>query len=78
MSEPFVGIDLGGTAIKLGIGDREGNLLSSSSIPTHAHQGPDAVLERMGIAIDQPLQTLGQSPAAIGVGAPDWSTSPVE
>ncbi len=70
MSEPFVGIDLGGTAIKLGIGDREGNLLSSSSIPTHAHEGPDAVIERMGIAIDQQLQTTGQSPAAIGVGAP--------
>lgn len=63
-----LGIDLGGTAIKLGRFDRQGTCLQSLTVPTPQPATPQAVLAAMVDAIHQ-VDPLGES-GAIGVGTP--------
>lgn len=46
--EVAIGLDLGGTNIKAGIVNREGKILRRMSVPTEAHQGGEAILQRIG------------------------------
>ncbi|TWU02558.1 ROK family protein [Stieleria varia] len=48
MKELFAGVDLGGTAVKAAIADSDGTILTQDSIATHSHDGPNAVLKRIG------------------------------
>lgn len=71
MADLLIGLDLGGTAIKFGIGDPTGQLLGSHSVATDAHEGPEAVINRMIAEIETlreryPSQEIG----AIGIGVP--------
>ncbi len=66
MSDVFIGIDLGGTAIKAAAADCEGKILRRMEIPTDAADGPDAVIQRMGRMANE----IGDGAAAIGVGIP--------
>lgn len=68
VSDHVIGIDLGGTAIKLGRFDWKGTCLKSLTVPTPQPATPDAVLEALIQAIDQ-LDPEGHS-VAIGVGTP--------
>lgn len=63
-----IGIDLGGSAIKLGRFDWQGHCLQSQSIPTPQPSYPEAVLQAMIEAIGQ-LDPDQQS-VAVGVGTP--------
>jgi glucokinase len=63
-----IGIDLGGSAIKLGRFDRQGNCLQALTIATPQPPAPEAVLLAMVDAIDQ-LDPTGTA-LAIGVGTP--------
>lgn len=48
MSEQiYVGVDLGGTAIKVGICDAEGKLLHTFEGPTEVAKGPDTVMDNI-------------------------------
>lgn len=47
MNNIYIGVDIGGTTIKVGICDEQGNLLHTCEGPTDADQGPDTVLERI-------------------------------
>lgn len=48
MSEQiYVGVDLGGTAIKVGICDTEGRLLQTFEGPTEVAKGPDTVIDNI-------------------------------
>lgn len=47
MDKIYIGVDIGGTSIKVGICDEHGNLLHTYEGPTDADQGPDTVLERI-------------------------------
>jgi glucokinase len=67
-SSQVIGIDLGGSAIKLGRFDQEGNCLQSLTVPTPQPPNPEAVLADMVGAIAQ-LDPDQQS-VAIGVGTP--------
>jgi len=73
MTKRYVGIDLGGTNLKLGLVSADGRILDRLTTPTEADQGPDHVLERMAQAVpDLAAQAgidLGEV-AAVGVGAP--------
>lgn len=62
------GIDLGGTAIKLGCFDEAGHCLQSRSIPTPQPSTPDAVVSAMAEAIAQ--MDPDRHCVAIGVGTP--------
>ncbi len=63
-----LGIDLGGTAIKLGRFSKDGNCLQSLSVPTPQPSTPEAVLAAIVAAIAQvdPQKQAG----AIGLGTP--------
>ncbi len=65
-----IAIDLGGTNIKAGIVDERGRLLEQSSTPTMAHEGPDAVVDRIAGAARELRSRVPGGLAGIGIGAP--------
>lgn len=69
----FVGLDVGGTAMKAGVVDDAGKSLGSVSLPTEAHRGQELGLERMCESIRQAVAASGlkmRDIAAIGVATP--------
>lgn len=67
----YVGVDLGGTNIKVGICDKQGNLLHTYEGPTGVEQGPEAVLNRIAeyvkqIVSDSPFEW--EQVAGVGAG----------
>jgi glucokinase len=69
----FVGIDLGGTNIKVGLVDDLGRTLSWLSIPTAVEKGPEDAARRMGAAVHQAIRDAGLDPLAVvrvGLGSP--------
>jgi len=66
-SRRALGIDVGGTNIKVGVVDDRGQLLRSSSHPTEASRGPDHVIRTVARAIDT---LLDDDIAAVGLGVP--------
>ena len=74
ISPCFVGVDLGGTRIKIAIADQNGDLLVNDSIPTSSDRGPNDVLERIAVHVETLIsQTAGgnaQPISALGMGVP--------
>ncbi|MCS7014224.1 MAG: ROK family protein [Chloroherpetonaceae bacterium] len=74
--EPFaIGVDLGGTAIKVASVSQSGNLLCSKELPTEAEKGPEVVIENMLEGLTTVLrETLKAQPLSslkgVGVGVP--------
>ncbi len=69
----FVGLDVGGTAMKAGVVDDTGKALAFVSLPTEAYRGQEFGLERMCEAIRQAVAATGlkmRDIAAIGVATP--------
>ena len=69
----FVGIDLGGTNIKVGVIDDLGRTLSYLTIPTHVEQGAEDASRRMAEAVHKAIGDAGLKPAqvaAVGLGSP--------
>lgn len=72
-SRVTVGIDLGGTAVKIGILDRSYHMLARTSIPTKASRPYGEVIEDMGKAAAALLAENGYGPEdclGAGVGSP--------
>lgn len=71
----YVGIDLGGTAIKLALVSMEGNIVYQSTLPTEARQGGDSILYRMTDMLGDALKAMSLSQEAvkgIGIGTPGF------
>jgi glucokinase len=69
----FVGIDVGGTNIKIGVVDDCGRPLSHRSIPTNSEQGAEEGARRMGEATKLAIADAGLTPQRIaraGLGTP--------
>jgi len=69
----FVGIDLGGTNIKVGVVDNQGQPLSWLSIPTEDEKGPEDAARRMGEAVHHAVKKAKLNPrdvARVGLGSP--------
>ncbi len=69
----FVGIDLGGTAVKIGVVDDAGRLLFWHSIATEVARGPEDAARRMGEAVRTAIRGAGLEPAEVarvGLGSP--------
>jgi len=65
-----IGIDIGATKIASVLLSQNGELIDSSQVPTLAHEGPQAVFDRVG---DQILNLASQKPGAVvgvGIGSP--------
>lgn len=69
----FVGVDLGGTNIKMGVVDDLGRTLSWLTLPTLVEQGGEDASRRMGQAVCQVIKDAGLSRddvARVGLGSP--------
>ena len=73
MSKRYVGVDLGGTNLKLGLVSADGELLHRHSTATEADRGPDHVLGRIAQAVRRladGAQVSLADIAAVGIGSP--------
>lgn len=71
--EYYIGVDLGGTNIKVGVVDEDGAILAESDCPTALPRSAEAVCDDILTAAAQSLQKAGLSLAqmgGIGVGCP--------
>lgn len=69
----YLGIDLGGTNIKSGVVDDQGQPISSVSLETRAELGPEAGLETLAEAARRAVQASGldwREITAVGLGSP--------
>lgn len=68
-----VGIDLGGTNIKIGLVDQENEIIASTSIPTYAEREAEAIVQDMADAVKglfaEKQLTLADC-AGVGIGSP--------
>jgi glucokinase len=65
----FLGFDVGGTSIKLGLVDDQGRPIAKKSIATQEEQGPREAVRRARLAVDEMLSGIGLSIGDVaGVG----------
>lgn len=72
-SKPFVGIDLGGTNMQIGLVTPDGKLLSQTKKRTRAEDGYAGVLDRIVEGIQETCAGVGMTMAqvgGVGIGAP--------
>lgn len=73
----FIGIDIGGTNIAVGVVNEEGTLLRKLSVPTAAERGQDALVEDMIASVKAVLNLAGMTLSdisSIGIGVPGATT----
>ena len=69
----YIGIDLGGTGIKAGVVDEQGNILSKEKCPTGVERGYEAVIRDMANVAIKAVETSGHTMddvKAVGIGIP--------
>jgi glucokinase len=64
-----IGLDIGGTAVKLGVVDEAGRLLARARVPVHREIAFQDFLDRVGAAIEG-LRVQFPEVAALGIGVP--------
>lgn len=64
-----IGVDIGGTKVAFVVADRTGSILTEMTIPTHAHQPVDTVLDRIATEINA-LHAAYPAVQGIGIGIP--------
>jgi len=73
MSETYVGIDVGGTNVKIGLFDSELEQICKTSITTNADMGPDIVIDNMAKTVEKLVAQAGlslENITAVGIGTP--------
>lgn len=69
----YVGIDLGGTFVKGGVVDGEGNILAKDKVPTEKEKGAERVTENIANLVKKLMSACGlsvESVRGIGIGSP--------
>jgi glucokinase len=69
----FLGVDVGGTNIKLGLVDNRGRTIANAKIETHEERGPAEAFGRVRTATDELLKQQGlalNEIARVGLGVP--------
>jgi glucokinase len=69
----FIGVDLGGTSIRAGVVDSQGNVTALEKRKTHPELGVEQVFERLAVGIERAIGAAGLKPkdiGGIGVGIP--------
>jgi len=66
----YASVDLGGTKIACAFAGSDGKILGEETVPTDAHEGPEAVLRRMAELTSALAAQVGHQPAALGMGVP--------
>lgn len=65
-----VGVDLGGTTVKVGLVDSKGRIVRKAVLDTFADEGPDRVVKQIKKCIYEVLKPGGYKIKGIGIGAP--------
>lgn len=63
-----IGVDLGGTQLRAALVDRRGHMLRHVRVPTEAHQGPYAVIDRIVDCVAQVRAALPPDARLLGIG----------
>lgn len=74
-----LGIDLGGTSVKVGVVKYDGTILARGQRPTEVEKGPSGVVANMALAAEEALRGAGVGLAAfdgVGVGTPGICDAP--
>jgi glucokinase len=72
---PFLGIDIGGTKLAVGVATADGRVLAEARRPSEAREGPDAMIGRAvelarEVVADAGLELAGVEAIGIGCGGP--------
>ena len=73
MSQYVFGVDIGGTTVKLGYFDAEGNVLDKWEIPTRKEDNGSHILPDIAASIEKKIKDAGidrKDVVGVGVGAP--------
>jgi glucokinase len=70
MASVYASIDLGGTNIAGAMAEGNGKVICEKIIPTHSHEGPAGVLERIAAMVLDLSAAAGSKPEALGMGVP--------
>lgn len=71
MKKYVFGVDIGGTTVKLGLFDVEGNVLDKWEIPTRTENGGEKILPDIADSIREKMKQIDKEfVAGVGVGAP--------
>ncbi len=71
MKEKYsIGVDLGGTKVKIGIVNEQGRIVQKVSVDTFAEKGPDKVIAQIKEGINLLLKTNKKKIHGIGIGSP--------
>ncbi len=65
-----VGVDLGGTNIKIGVVSQKGKLIEKISLSSKAEGGPDKVVKQIKLGVKEILAKNKKKIRGIGIGAP--------
>ena len=65
-----VGVDIGGTSIKVGVVDRDGNIIKRGSVKTDVEGGPHKIIGDIGNLIWSMIDTKDRDFVGIGIGCP--------
>ncbi len=65
-----IGVDLGGTSVKVGIVSQEGKIIKKLSLETFANMGPDEVIAQIKKGVGQILSGNKLKIRGIGIGSP--------
>jgi len=79
MEKRYIGVDLGGTNIKVGVVDPAGKLLYKTERPTRAEEGTEAVIRRITSCAREAAEAAGASwdqIAGVGWACPVFWTFP--
>jgi glucokinase len=66
----FASVDIGGAMTGCAVATGAGQMVAERIIPTLAHEGPDAVLNRIAATVNELVAPTGQRLLATGVGVP--------
>lgn len=69
--EQVIGVDLGGTNIRVAVLDADGTMSHTTRMPTRSELGPDAVIQRIGDLVNQVAEKAGiAADAPVGIASP--------
>lgn len=69
----YLAVDLGGTNIKAGLVDKDGNIISRAQRPTGAHRGYEEIVKDIALCAIEAAETKGVSMdeiESVGIGSP--------
>jgi glucokinase len=70
MHSLLASVDLGGTNTVCALASDAGQVLAERTFPTASHEGPPAVLDRIGAVLEVLARESGVSMSAVGMGVP--------